>query len=294
LKREQADIIVIRYWLPFMGPCFGTLLRLARRSGKSRVVCIADNVIPHEKRPGDTWFTRYFMKPVDGFVTMSKKVLSDLQLFTHKPALQVVHPLYDNFGDIMPSHEAREKIGLPPSGKLVLFFGFIRKYKGLDLLFESIAMLKQQNFFATNQVQFVIAGEFYEPEAPYMKMIDELKIADHLILRNHFITDHEVKYYLNAADCVIQPYKQATQSGVTPLAYHFEKPMIVTNVGGLADMVPEHIGLVAEPTATSISKSIVEFFAKDSAPFVAALHEEKKKYSWSNITGAIVSLADSH
>ena len=294
LKCEQADIIVVRYWLPFMGPCLGTILRLARRSKKTKVVCIADNVIPHEKRPGDEWFTRYFVKAVDGFVTMSKKVLSDLTLFTNKPALQVVHPLYDNFGDIMPRQEAREKIGLPPSGKLVLFFGFIRKYKGLDLLFESIALLKQQGFFDTHQVQFVIAGEFYEPEAPYMKMIDELKIADHLILRNHFITDHEVKYYLNAADCVIQPYKQATQSGVTPLAYHFEKPMIVTNVGGLADMVPEHIGLVAEPTATSISKNIVDFFANDSAPFVAALHEEKKKYSWSNITGAIVSLANSH
>lgn len=293
IKREQADIIVVRYWLPFMGPCLGTILRLARRSKNTKVVCIADNVIPHEKRLGDEWFTKYFVKSVDGFVTMSKKVLSDLTLFTTTPARQVVHPLYDNFGDIMPMSLAREKIGLPMTGKLVLFFGFIRKYKGLDLLFETIAALKQQGFFETHQVQFVIAGEFYEPEAPYLKMINDLNIAEHILLRNHFITDHEVKYYLNAVDCVIQPYKQATQSGVTPLAYHFEKPMIVTNVGGLADMVPAHVGMVAEPNVDSLRKCIADFFANDSSHYVTALHDEKKKYSWSNITGAIVSLANS-
>ena len=292
LKRLKPDVIVVRYWLPFMGPCLGTILRLAKRNKHTRIICIADNVIPHEKRPGDSAFTSYFIKSIDGFITMSEKVLLDLSSLTTTKAQAVSHPLYDNFGDKIEPQIARDYLHLDKTKKIVLFFGFIRKYKGLDLLLDAIALLKQENYFATNPTTFLIAGEFYEDQQPYLDQIERLGIQDHLVLRHEFITDSEVKYYLSAADCVIQPYKSATQSGVTPLAYHFEIPMIVTNVGGLPALVPPTVGLVCESNPQAIAKSVAHFFQLDSTSFQQHIREEKKKYSWQNICHAILSLAE--
>jgi len=233
------------------------------------------------------------MKPIDGFITMSEKVRLDIHTLTTKKVVQVTHPLYDNFGEKINSKDAKEKLGIQTKAPIVLFFGFIRKYKGLDVLFEAIHILQAKNYFVAHPVQFLIAGEFYENEQPYVDLIEKLQIQDHLILHTHFINDSEVKYYLSAADCVIQPYKSATQSGVTPLAYHFEKPMIVTNVGGLPDLVPEHVGIIAEPNADSIAEKIEFFFTQKHNHYLLAIQEEKKKYSWQNLTRAIVSLAHS-
>ncbi|MBL7766580.1 MAG: glycosyltransferase family 4 protein [Chitinophagaceae bacterium] len=293
LRQQKPDLIIVRYWLPFMGPCLGSILRIVKGNGHTRIICIADNVIPHEKRFGDQAFTRYFIKPIDAFVTMSEKVMKDLTSFTSKPSLQVVHPLYDNFGEAISKQEARQHLQIDATTHIVLFFGFIRKYKGLDLLFEAIAVLKHQDFFTAHPVKFLIAGEFYEAEQPYLDQIATLNIQDHLILRHHFIPDSEVRDYLSAADCVIQPYKQATQSGVTPLAYHFEKPMIVTNVGGLPALVPPSVGLIAEPTPEDIAEKIKQFFSSDPSHYIAAIQEEKKKYSWQNLVKAILSLSHS-
>ena len=291
LKKLRPDIIVVRYWLPVMGPCLGTILRRVKKNGHTKVVCIADNIIPHEKRPGDTPFTKYFIKPVDAFITMSEKVMSDLRtLNTIKPAQQVNHPLYDNFGEAISTVSARDWLKIDVSKKVLLFFGFIRKYKGLDILLEAVSILKQkgelQNF------SLVVAGEFYEDAQPYMDQVKALDIADVLELRTNFIPDSEVKYYLCAADVVVQPYRNATQSGVTPLAYHFEIPMVVTNVGGLPSLVPDgKVGLIAEPNAAAIAEKITEFFQRGKDSFLPALREEKKKYLWNNLTAAIFSLA---
>jgi glycosyltransferase involved in cell wall biosynthesis len=189
LKRLKPDVIVVRYWLPFMGPCLGTILRLAKRNKHTRIICIADNVIPHEKRPGDSAFTSYFIKSIDGFITMSEKVLLDLRSLTTTKAQAVSHPLYDNFGDKIEPQIARDYLHLDKTKKIVLFFGFIRKYKGLDLLLDAIALLKQENYFATNPTTFLIAGEFYEDQQPYLDQIERLGIQDHLVLRHEFITD---------------------------------------------------------------------------------------------------------
>jgi glycosyltransferase involved in cell wall biosynthesis len=294
LKNEKPDLIVVRYWLPFMGPCFGTILRIAKKNKHSKVVCIADNVIPHEKRWGDKIFTKYFIKPVDAFITMSEKVLQDLQQFTTtKKATLVPHPLYDNFGKAISQKEAKQKLNIAQQLKIVLFFGFIRKYKGLDILFDAIKILKDQQ--KINNIKFLIAGEFYEDEKKYHQQIAQLNIADHLILKTNFINDSDVKYYFCAADVVIQPYRNATQSGVTPLAYHFEKPMIVTNVGGLPSMVPNRkSGLVAEPNAADIAAKLDEFFRLNENYFLPFLLEEKKKLSWESFTAAIFTMISQH
>jgi glycosyltransferase involved in cell wall biosynthesis len=291
LKRMKPDIIIVRYWLPFMGPCLGTILRIAKKNKHTKIVCIADNIIPHEKRLGDNAFTNYFIKPIDGFITMSEKVLTDLkQLGINKPAQFVPHPLYDNFGEKINKEEAREQLKIDNKELIVLFFGFIRKYKGLDILFEAINELKIQN--PNSKIpKFLIAGEFYEDRKQYDELIEKLNIGDLLILRTDFIPDSEVKYYLCAADVVIQPYRNATQSGVTPLAYHFEIPMIVTNVGGLPSLVPDDkVGLIAEPNPASIAEKIIEYFNKGEAHFLPYLKEEKKKYSWVKMTEAIIKL----
>ncbi len=289
LKKEKPDLIVVRYWLPLMGPCLGTILRIVKRNKHTKVVCIADNVIPHEKRFGDKPFTKYFIKPINGFITMSEKVLSDLRLFTQtKPAKAVPHPLYDNFGEKTSKETARAHLNINASDKIILFFGFIRKYKGLDVLFEAMPLLKHTG------IKLLVAGEFYEDRKPYDEQIEQLGIKDQLILRTDFIPDSEVKYYLCAADVVVQPYRNATQSGVTPLAYHFEKPMVVTNVGGLPSLVPDDkVGLVAEPNAAAIAQKIQEYFVKGEAHFMPHLVQEKKKLSWAKLTESIFEVANS-
>ncbi len=290
LRKEKPDIIVVRYWLPLMGPALGTILRKVKKNKYTKIICIADNVIPHEHRMFDKSFTKYFLKSCDAFITMSAKVMDDLQKFEKdKPARLVQHPLYDNFGEIISKAEAREKLKIKNEELVILFFGFIRKYKGLDLLLEAMA----DERIKRSAIKLLIAGEFYENEKQYHEQIEKLGIKDQLILKTDFIPDSEVKYYLCAADAVVQPYRNATQSGVTPLAYYFEKPMIVTNVGGLPSLVPDQkAGIVVEPDPTAIAEGILKFYQLGENYFIPHLRSEKQKYSWLTMVNSIIELSN--
>ncbi|GAA4753130.1 glycosyltransferase [Flavisolibacter ginsenosidimutans] len=289
LKKWKPDLVIVRFWLPLMGPSLGTVLRQLKKNNHTKIICIADNVVPHEKRFGDKPFTKYFLKACDAFVTMSEKVLTDLRSFEKtKPAVLVPHPLYDNFGEKVSKEKARRRLRLQVTDKIIVFFGFIRRYKGLNLLLQAMAdrRIKEQN------IKLLIAGEFYEDEETYRNLIATFKLQNRIILHNHFIADVDVKNYICAGDCIVQPYINATQSGVTPLAYHFEKPMIVTNVGGLPALVPhQKVGLVAEPNPQSIAGAILQFYSLGEDFFLPQLREEKKKYSWEKLVEAIVALA---
>lgn len=289
IKKEKPDIVIVRFWLPFMGPALGTIIRRIKKNKHTKIICLADNVIPHEKRIGDKPFTSYFLKACDAFIVMSEKVMNDLRLFEKiKPALLISHPLYDNFGEIVSKTDARKHLGVPGAEKIILFFGFIRKYKGLDILFEAMADERVKKA----RVKLLVAGEYYEDEKIYQAQIEELGIKSQLILKTNFIADHEVKFYLCAADAVIQPYRNATQSGVTPLAYHFEKPMIVTNVGGLPDLVPDgKSGLVVAPNPAAITEGILKFYQLGEDYFIPHLRIEKQKYNWKNFAHAILQMA---
>jgi glycosyltransferase involved in cell wall biosynthesis len=289
LQKKRPDLVIVRYWIPFMGPALGTILRLVKRNRHTKIICIADNVIPHEHRPGDATFTRYFLKTCDGFVTMSDKVLADLRRFEAvKPALLVQHPLYDNFGEKVPKEAARKALNLDGADKIILFFGFIRKYKGLDLLLQAMADKRLQD----ENIKLLVAGEFYEDEKMYFQMIYDNRLDATVTVRKNFIPDSEVKYYLCAADVVVQPYRAATQSGVTPLAYFFEKPMVVTNVGGLPDLVPHmRCGIVCEPQPAAIATAILQFYQLGESHFIPHLRAEREKYSWANLVNAIKELA---
>ncbi|MDP4214507.1 MAG: glycosyltransferase [Bacteroidota bacterium] len=295
LRKEAPDLLVVRYWLPFMGPALGTILRQMRKNRKTKIIAITDNVLPHEKRPGDVAFTRYFLKSCDAFVTMSDEVMQDLRRFEkQKPAQKVIHPLYDNFGEIIPKEKARQilkdrlKLNIEPGEKIILFFGFIRKYKGLDILLRAMA----EPAIREAGIRLLIAGEYYEDPKMYEDLISSLQIEDLLIRKTDFIPDSEVQFYLCAADAVVQPYRHATQSGVTPLAYHFERPMIVSNVGGLAaHVIHEQTGLVAEPEPASIAKAIQRFYELGEDYFIPHLRTEKKRYSWKNLVNTILGLS---
>lgn len=294
LRKLRPDILIVRYWLPFMGPAFGTILRQVRKNKHTRIIAITDNIFPHEKRPGDQAFSRYFLKSCDAFVTMSDKVMKDLRtLEPTKPAVLAMHPLYDNFGDPVSKQEARARLGLKNDARILLFFGFIRKYKGLDILLEAIHILKEKKSPLLSNLQFMIAGEFYEDPKEYDRLIDEYGIREYLMLRTHFIPDSEVRYYICASDGIVQPYRNATQSGVTPLAYHFDKPSIVTNVGGLPELVPhKKAGLVAEPNAESLARTIGEYFELGENYFIPHLRTEKQRLSWHSLVKTISELAE--
>ena len=288
LKALKPDMIVVRYWIPFMGPCLSTICRIAKRNKHTKILCIADNILPHEKRPGDTILTKYFLPAVDGFITMSDQVTKDLESFnTGKKHIQLLHPLYDNFGAALYPAAAKAKLGITSNQKILLFFGFIRKYKGLDLLIEAMSKpeVKQLN------IKLLVAGEFYQDKQPYIDQIDQLGLTNDIILHDSFIPDNEVATICCTADFIVQPYRHATQSGVTPLAYHFDIPMIVTRVGGLPDMVKEdETGLIAEPTADSIATHIVEAFQKGADHYKPALKEFKKQFSWDRFAAQLLSL----
>ena len=291
LRRERPDLVVFRFWLPFMGPALGTVARLVRGNGHTRVVAITDNVIPHEKRPGDGPLTRYFLSACDGFVTMSRSVLTDLQRlgFEQKPALYRPHPLYDNFGPAKPKAEALAALGLNPAFRYVLFFGFIRAYKGLDILLEALADTRVSEL----PVKLIIAGEFYEDAAPYEAIIQKLNLESQLVRATDFIPNERVADYFSAADLVIQPYKNATQSGVSQVAYHFGRPMLVTDVGGLAELIPAGVvGYVVPPLATAIAEALVDFYINNREEQLAAgVRQERTKFSWEVMVAALKEVA---
>ena len=289
LRKQRPDLVIIKYWLPFMGPCFGTIARQIKKNRHSRIITILDNIIPHEKRMGDRAFTKYFVKPVDGFVAMSKSVLQDTHQFdTKKPRVFCPHPLYDNFGDKIEKGTAREHLGLDPDQSYILFFGFIRDYKGLDLLIEAFA----DERFRARKIKLLVAGEFYTDSAPYLSLIQKYRLTGSIVLRTDFIPDAEVRYYFSASDLVVQPYKSATQSGISQIAYHFDKPMVVTNVGGLPEIVPDgQVGYVVKQDAKDIADAILRYFEQDmEQEFAQNMAEEKKKYGWDRMARVIEDL----
>ena len=291
LRRERPDLVVFRFWLPFMGPALGTVARLVRGNGHTRVVAITDNVVPHEKRPGDGPLARYFLRACDGFVTMSRRVLGDLQRlgFGQKPAQYRPHPLYDNFGPAKPKTEALAALKLPADVGYLLFFGFIRAYKGLDILLEALADIR----VAALPIKLIIAGEFYEDAAPYEALIQKYQLAERIIRATNFIPNGEVVNYFCAADLIVQPYKNATQSGVSQIAYHFGRPMLVTDVGGLAELIPAGVvGYVVPPAPGAIADAIVDFYANQrEEAFAAGARQEAKKFSWDVLVGALKEVA---
>ena len=290
IRRERPDFVLMKYWTPFMAPCFGTIARIARGNGHTKVLCQIDNVEPHEHHLTDKPFNRYYLHSVDGFVYMSEQVHSELRAYSDAPALFSPHPLFENFGERVERSEACVRLGLDPANRYVLFFGLIRDYKGLDLLLDAWAQLRRAG--RTEGRRLIVAGEFYTAREPYLNRIADNGLQDEVLLHDRFIPDDDVKYYFSAADFVVQPYKTATQSGVTQIAYQFCVPMVVTDVGGLAEIVPDgRVGYVCEPTPEGVAGAIERMYEGDTLQrFRENCVEERRRFSWEEMCSRITEL----
>lgn len=287
IRRERPDIVLVKYWTPFMAPCFGTIARIARHNGHTKFICQIDNVEPHERHFVDRPFNRWFLGSMDGFVYMSEQVHRELTAYTQAPALFSPHPLFENFGEAVPRTEACRRLGLDAGLRYALFFGLVRDYKGLDLLLDAWARLRAQGL--TEGRRLIVAGEFYTPKEPYLKQIADLGLGGDVLLHDRFVPDEEVKDYFSAADLLVQPYRSATQSGVTQIAYQFRLPMVVTDVGGLPEIVPEgRAGFVCKPDAESVAATVARIWHPET---LGRLRErmiaERKRFSWEEMCDRI-------
>ncbi|MFD0861449.1 glycosyltransferase [Sungkyunkwania multivorans] len=284
INSEQPDVVIVRYWIPLMAPCFGTI---ARSLNKDIIkIALTDNVLPHEKRFGDRAFTKYFLRPFDAFVTLSTTVRDELKQFTNKPILYSPHPINEQLGAKIDKPSARKKLGLNITANYVLFFGLIRKYKGLDMLLEAFGNMALKK----NDIHLLVVGEFYDDQQRYRKLVNEFEIEDRVMFIDEFVPFETIAYYFSAVDLVAQTYHTASQSGVTPIAYHFERPMLVTNVGGLAETIPDgKVGYVVDRNPAAISEAIIDFFENDRVDdFTMYLKEEKRKYSWHRFVASLI------
>jgi glycosyltransferase involved in cell wall biosynthesis len=289
-KKAKYDIVVFRYWMSFMAPAFGTIARLIKGNAHTKILAITDNVIPHERKFFDAAFTNYFLPVCDGFLTMSESVKQDLiDLKLTQPIAYVPHPMYDTFGKAIDKNEAKQLLGLDVGTNYLLFFGFIRKYKGLGLLLNAFADERLKAL----HLKLIVAGEFYEDKNPYLEQIEKLGLTDRVIVCDDFIPNNQVSTYFCASDVVVQPYLNATQSGVTQIAYYYNKPMIVTNVGGLAELVPNNkVGFVCHVSEQEIADAMYNFYTlQKEQEFTRAAEQEKQRFTWQNLCDQVLNLA---
>ncbi|MBR5334416.1 MAG: glycosyltransferase family 4 protein [Alistipes sp.] len=286
LKREKPDMVLMKYWTPFMAPCFGTVARIARTNGVTKFICQVDNVEPHEHHIIDKPCNHYYLKAMDGFVYMSEQVGGELRAYTSVPAIFSPHPMFENFGTAVDRRLACEKLGLDADTDYSLFFGLIRDYKGLDLLLEAWAKWRPEGR------KLLVAGEFYASREKIYSLIETLGLQDSVVMHEGFVADEDVRYYFSAADTLLLPYRTATQSGVTQIAYNFSVPMLVTDVGGLPEIVPDgRVGVVCQPTVDGILDGVKRLYGEGELQRMKAnFIEEKKRFSWATMCDKLLEV----
>jgi glycosyltransferase involved in cell wall biosynthesis len=276
--------------MPFFAPAYGVIAKIVKKNGKTKILAICHNIIPHEKNPGDLTLTRFFFTSVDYFILLSNSVKDDLLSIVNNPKYKVLfHPVYSNFGDPVTKTVAKKYLEIKGE-KNLLFFGFIRDYKGLDVLLEAIAILKSRLKF-----KLIIAGEFYSNEAKYVKLIDKLELKDWVILHSDFIPQNKVKYYFSACDVVVLPYKSATQSGIVQIANNFNKPMISTNVGGLSEVIKDgETGyLVEKEDPQQLADAILKYYSENKEKEISdKIRIERENYSWNKFAKGMMELLE--
>lgn len=286
IRRRNPDLIIFKYWLPFFGPCFGTIAKYAKHGTNTRVLFICDNVIPHERRLGDVAFTKYAFKQADYFIVQSEAVEKDLlRYFPNAKYKKTPHPVYNIFGSALPKTDARQLLGISLK-KVILYFGYVRPYKGLPILIDAMKEL--------SDVLLLVIGEFYDNEANYRNQVKELGLEARIRFVANYIPNDQVRLYFSAADVVVLPYLSATQSGITQIAYNFNKPVIATNVGGLAEVViHKKTGYIVPPNDPhALAAAIEQFYTEDrETEFAANVRKEKNKYTWESLVDAIEKLA---
>ena len=277
LRDAAPDAVVFQYWMPFFAPAYGVVARGLRRHYGLPSFAVVHNALPHERHLGDAWLSRFFLSACAGHVVMSDAVADDTRRLAGPDAdiEQIEHPVYERFGDPVPPGQARAALDLPEEAPVILFFGFVREYKGLHVLLQALPEVLQ----AVPDLHLVVAGEPYDDPERYRRLIREHGLEAHVHWHDAYIPSGDVPTYFCAADLVVQPYVSATQSGVAQIATHFERPMVVTDVGGLAESIPhEEAGFVVPPESPSaLAASIRRFFRDHWAETLAAGVRERRR-----------------
>jgi len=291
IRQLNPDLVLFRYWMPFFAPCFGTISWLTKKFTNAKILYLCDNVIPHEPRPGDRALTRFAFKHADYFIVQSNVVKDDLLKLFPKARYRVVpHPVYEIFGETIDKNVAKKQLGIADE-RVLLFFGYVRAYKGLDVLLKALPeVLKDM------PVKLLVVGEFYENEDDVRKLLRDLRITDAVQIVSEFVPNETVSLYFSASDVVVLPYKSATQSGIVQIAYHLNKPCIVTDVGGLAEVVIENKTgfVVPSENPMALAAAIKRFYLENKEQeFTEHVKVEKQKYSWDNMVNAIEELSQS-
>jgi D-inositol-3-phosphate glycosyltransferase len=293
LRRRRYDLYIFKFWLPFFGPAFGTIARLVRESGCPNVLVICENVIPHERRLGDMALTRYFFRACDLAVTQCAAVRNDLlRLFPELPQTMLPHPTYENFGPRLPTWQARARLGIT-APKVLLFFGFVRAYKGLDRLLAAMPEIVRR----LPDVHLLVVGEFLDDPGSYLRLIRDGGIEDHVTVYDRYVPNDGVRLWFSAADMVVLPYRSASNSGIVQIAYNFATPMIVTDVGSLAEVVADgQTGFVLDDASpASIAEAVQKIYQGDTLErFAAAVAAGRRKYSWESFARGLEELVRRH
>ncbi len=291
IKNYQPDLVIFKYWLPFFAPCYGIIAQRLKKLKNVKLLAICHNIFPHEKRPGDKLLSMYFLKKINYFVLLSEQVQKELDYFLNKPKSVVLpHPIYSLFGEGVDKQIAKEKLNLP-EGRYILFFGFIRAYKGLDILIKSLSLIDK-----SFNIKLIVAGEFYSDEEKYFDLIKRLGLKDEIILKSNFIPTSDVKYYFSAADAVVLPYRSATQSGIVQIAVNFSKPVIAANVGGISEVIKDEVSgfIVEKENPVLLAKAIERFYSESKeTEFTEEMTKLKEKYSWKNFSNGIFEIIKS-
>ncbi len=297
VRRMNPDLVIYKFWLPFFAPAYGVIAAIVKWRRTARTLFICDNIIPHERRPGDRLFTRFAMRFVDLYVVQSRSVENDL--LSLEPAAKYVlqpHPVYEIFGEEFERevarkrlHETHPELALSPGESVVLFFGYVRDYKGLDVLLDALPSLLEKR-----KARVLVVGEFYSDEKKYREQVERLGIRDHVCFHSSYVPNDEVSLFFSAADVVALPYHSATQSGIVQIAYNFNRPVVATDVGGLAEVVIHgRTGYIVPPhDPKAFAQALFRFFTEERfVEFRKNVLEEKKKYTWDSMVEAIESLA---
>jgi len=298
ISKSNPDLLILRFWIPFFAPAFYSICKYVKKNTNARVMFICDNVIPHEHRIGDEFLIKLIFKVGDYFMIHSKSVENDLLKFNKgKPFMLSPHPVYNIFGPAVSKSESREVLKEKfdvdlPGEKVLLFFGYIRKYKGLPYLINAMKDIVEKL-----NVRLLIVGEFYEDEKPTHDLINSLGLKDNIQIISDYIPNEDVKYFFCASDVLVLPYIDATQSGIIQIAYYYDKPVIATNVGGLGEVVIDgRTGFVVEPRSSkAIGDAVINYYRNDcEKQFSENVAEEKKKYSWEEFISNIMKLVNSN
>lgn len=288
IKSDKPDILIFSFWMPFFAPAFGTIAKIVKKNNHTKILSVCHNVIPHETKPGDLSFAKYFFSKVDYFILLSQKVKNDLLRIRPNAKFKVLfHPVYSSFGKPVDKEAAKEYLNLNYP-KIILFFGLVREYKGLDVLLKAMSLIKQ-----SSDVKLVIAGEFYQEKKIYDDLIEKYHISESVDVIDKFIDSEEVKYYFSAADAVILPYKDATQSGIVQVAVNFGKPLIGSNVGGLGEIIKDGQNgyLIEKNNPEQLADAIVKFYAENKeTEFMQNIKKEAENYSWTKFVNELLAL----